>query len=801
MKLRGYFFFLFFFTSVYAQQNQAPEFIIDSVNIYLAEKQSISLGTIKSRMSLRINEVFTLDKRQDDMHSLYKTGLFDKIEIKVIETGLTTVAIEVYLWLLPKVDSVVIEGNKYSATDFLLEKLTLYELISQYESSVKSENSVKESSLHSLIPLDYEVVAKDKNILYNYYLEKGFNDVEITHKIEKNEKYNSVKVIYNIKEGKHSRVDKITFYGNSFYSNKQLVRTMEGRPSMWRYIFGAGYLNDEILEADYQTIESVYIGEGFLDFEFVNIKKNYSSNNKYVNLDITIDEGRRYEIGKIFIKGNKVISTEELQKLLTIEEGDYFRRNDVNNTMQELRKPYGEKGYADLRILKKEKENNGIVDLTFEFVEGEISTVNDIHIIGNKVTKDFVIRREMALHPDDISDFREIRISESRLRGLGFFDSVSILPIKSEVDNKRNLNVKVKERATGAISLGVGASDADQVSVNFSISESNFSWEGPSYRGDGQRLQFQASASNQRSNFNIYFTEPWLFNERLSYTFNAFRRERFLGSYDRTNLGVSNSLRSQVPGTDYWQQTIQYRFEEVTIDGLSIAASPQIVAEAARDYISAIKLTYSRNTSDRGARPTKGNNFNFEVDWQPTFLGSANNVYSLSATYKHFWQPTERTILRFRSTLSTISAYGGDENRVAIYNRYISGGLNSIRGYDFRDVSPVDINGESLGGNSLFTGSLELEFPLVNRNAISVKGDILPVDKAWIRGVLFTDFGNVWEESYDWDSDNVNVTVGVGFRIDIPGFGTMILDFAKPVDNKLGHTRGGEVHFNFGYHF
>ena len=793
------FVFLSVFCFVGQQANpNTPNVIIDRVVIISKGGDDFSVDYIKDKMSLRKGEVFTFIKRQNDMHSLYQTNRFDDVKIEVIETGLNSVAIEVTVLLLPKIKDIIINGNKYSSTDYLLKKLALYNLVNQYRSSLEDGSNFDKLYSYSLVTLDYETIAKDKNVLYNYYLEKGFNDVKVTHVIEKDLKNNSATIIFNIDEGKHSKTDIITFHGNSFYTNKQLVRTMEGRPSMWRYLFGAGYLNDEILAADYQTIERVYIGEGFLDFELLDVKKSYSRDNKFVNLDITIREGRRYEIGKISIVDNKVVPTEELKELLTINEGDYFRSNDINATMNALRHPYGEKGYANLRIIKSEKENNGIIDLTFKFLEGEISTVNDIHIIGNKITRSPVILREMALHPGDISDSSQISISERRLRGLGFFESVSILPVKSEVDTKRNINVKVKERATGSISLGVAASDADQVSINFSLSESNFSWIEP-YRGDGQRFQFQASASSQRSSFNIYFTEPWLFNERLSYTFNAFRNQRFLSSYDRTNLGVLNSLRSQVEGTEYWQQTIQYRLEEIIIDDLSDTASPEIRAEETKDFISALKLTFRRNTSNRGNRPTQGNDFSFAIDWQPSFLGSSNDVYSVSATYKHFWQPTERTILRFRSTLSSISSY--NDGRVAIYNRYTSGGLNSIRGYDFRDVSPVDVRTEPLGGNSLFSGSLELEFPLVDRQAIAVKGDILPVDKSWIRGVLFTDFGNVWEESYDWQFDNINVTVGIGFRIDIPGFGTMVLDFAKPVDNKLGHTRGGEVHFNFGYNF
>ena len=708
--------------------------------------------------------------------------------------GVDTVNLTVKLLLLPKVTQVVIKGNNYSTTDFLLQKLTLYNLLMQYNLDVSEQRK----DLNSLVLLDYEVMAKDKNVLYNYYLEKGFNDVKVTHKIEKSLSDNSVKVIYNIDEGKHSKTDEIVFHGNKFFTNKQLVRTMEGRPSMWRHLFGAGYLNEEILQQDYQTIERVYIGEGFLDFEIKEVKKTYFDNDEYVKLDIYVDEGVRYKIGKVSLAGNKAVATEELEKLIKIKTGDFYRRNDVNKTIFLLREPYRGKGYADIKILKKEQEKDGIVDIVFQIKEGEITRINDINIVGNKITRDFVIRRELTLHPGDMGDASKIAVSQRRLQGLGFFESVTILPIKSEVEGKSDLIVKVKERPTGSISLGVGASDQDQVSANFSLSESNFSLYKP-YRGDGQRFVFSATASSQRSNYNILFSEPWLFNERISYTFNAYRNERLFRRYDRTKIGVTNALRSQVPGTQSWQQILRYRFEEVLIDDIHITASPEIVREKGSDYISALSLTYRRQTIDRGNRPTRGSIFSLSAEWQAKLLGSSNDVYTLSATYKTFWQPTQSTILRLRTNFKTVDSY--NDGRVAIYNRYTEGGLTTIRGYNFRDVSPVDINNDPIGGNSSFTGSLELEFPLVNRQAIAVKGDIAPVDKAWIRGVLFTDFGNVWEDSFDWQFDNINVTIGVGFRIDIPGFGTMVLDFARPTENKLNHTRGGEVHFNFGYNF
>jgi outer membrane protein insertion porin family len=171
------------------------------------------------------------------------------------------------------------------------------------------------------------------------------------------------------------------------------------------------------------------------------------------------------------------------------------------------------------------------------------------------------------------------------------------------------------------------------------------------------------------------------------------------------------------------------------------------------------------------------------VEAEPEFLGTYSNIYRLELRGSKYLPVLPKTTLRLRGEIGVVDNVGGDD--VAIFERYFAGGGSSFRGFDRREVSPVDVNEDALGGESLLLGTAELIY-------------------AWnetVRTSIFTDLGNVWRDAYEWDPSDINVSIGVGLQLDLP-IGPIRFDYGIPIVRREDHLdSGGRLHFNLGYYF
>jgi outer membrane protein insertion porin family len=166
------------------------------------------------------------------------------------------------------------------------------------------------------------------------------------------------------------------------------------------------------------------------------------------------------------------------------------------------------------------------------------------------------------------------------------------------------------------------------------------------------------------------------------------------------------------------------------------------------------------------------------------FLGGTEQIYGFSLEARQYFNLWKDTILLFSGTIASVDTWG-DGTRVRIYDRLFLGGSNDLRGFDFRDVSPKDINGEPLGGKSMAAFTVEYTIPIIEK----------------ARFALFYDTGFVNVRSFDWNTDQVVSDVGVGLRLDLP-IGPLRIDYGIPIQTERGNSgHNGKFNFNVGYQF
>ena len=524
-------------------------------------------------------------------------------------------------------------------------------------------------------------------------------------------------------------------------------------------------------------------------------------NENRIDICYTVKEGPEYIVSSLKIEGNE---TFDYHKLLarTAEERkmsqtDFFanlplKAGDVYNSITEkviveaIKTVYYNDGYIDLSCYPKHDKNGGKVAITIKIRENSKSKINNIFITGNRKTQDRVIRRELSLIPDDIANKRKIESSKRRLENLNYFETVSITPTNTANEGEKDLRISLTEKNTGQFNVGLGFSTEDSVTASFEVSQSNFDlFNWPYFLGGGQKMRSRLQIGSERTEVMVSLTEPWLFNRRLSLTGSAYLKERIYDEYTQKTLGTSWSLTRKM-NRKFWRQTFGYSLEKIKIDDLEAPVTPEFEDEEGTYYASHAYIRFDRNSTDRYRFPTRGSKFSTSFGGQSELIGSYTNSIDIDLTFDKYILVNKESgwVLKLGLNMRQIDKIEGDD--IAIFDRYFAGGPGTVRGFQFREVGPVDGNKNPYGGQSLFSATAQIRFPLMDS----------------LHFILFSDAGNVWEEEWGYRMDEMNVSVGLGFRIILP-IAPISIDYGVPIhtDQKHLEDENGRLHFNLGFSY
>jgi len=643
----------------------------------------------------------------------------------------------------------------------------------------KIEEALKDKQISIRLDsfIDPGLIRRVSGVVHDVYAEKGYEFVEVKPEIKPIEGGPKlVNVTFHITEGPKVKIRSVDFVGNNAIADSHLAKQMKENKGggMFKFILGSGTYKADKFEEDADKVVAYYRDRGYIEArvgqpELKILEDSQDSKTRYVELKIPVTEGQQYRIGKIDFDGNKIVDAKALRPLFKIEEGDIYSEKLIRKGFEKAKEVYGTGGYMDFTgypdlaprgAPTANGNGNGadpsgpaappaapngppIVDVTLRLQEGKQYFVNRITFVGNTTTRDNVIRREIRLVESGVFNTEALKYSIKRLNQLGYFkplegEAIGVEKTQS-ADNKVDIKLKLEEQNRNQLTFGAGVSQYDGFFGQLAFQTSNF-------LGRGETFTVSAQQGSRATNYQLAFSEPFLFDKPMTAGVDLFIRElQYIGLYTQKSQGGNVVYGFQVQ--DFGRMFVNYSYENVEIKDLNpLFNDPQILRgnplladslltqQGGKRIISKIGPSYVYNTVDNPIFPTQGKRYTLSFD----VAGIGGNTNFINPRTEGIWYHpmNKRTSLGFRAAWEYLRPYG-DTRVLPIFQKIFLGGEYSIRGFDIRSVSPRDeISGVPVGGNKSLLFNLEY--------LIHIAGPV--------RLVLFFDAGQVRNigEHFSW---------------------------------------------------
>jgi outer membrane protein insertion porin family len=744
-----------------APQQQGPP-IIKSVEIQYVGPQTLSRDKILSQMRTKPGQPYSEALVEQDIKTLYRTGQVQNVRIFGQAEG-EGVKVMVVLQTRSLVNEIEIEGATRISAKSLRKKIAL--------------------KING--PLTEDELQKAREKIVESYQAKGFTDVDVKYKIETNEERGTSRVIYTITEGTKGAIGAVRFEGNTKFKDSILRKQMKTKgKTFYSFLDKSGRLDETQLEQDVNAVKEYYQDHGYIDVEVKEVRRERAKGK--MTIVIVLVEGPIYRVGKIQITGTKVTSEQKVRALLKMKEGGIYSPKQIREDSKKIADAYGSGGFVDLQVIPTGvPAGDGRIDVHYQIQEGGPSFVQRINIVGNTRTKDKVIRREVLIAPGDVLNSVRVETTKKRLDNLGYFEKVETYPEDTGVSGRKDLNIQVQEKRTGSLNFGAGFSTIDQLVGFIEMSQGNFdllNW--PNFTGAGQKFRFRIQYGNTRKDVTLSLTEPYFLDRKLSLGGELFFREAdYLSNiYTQRNYGFSIEARKAIAA--FTAVSLGYRLEKIELFDVAAGSSSQILLEQGQTTKSQITAGIVNQTLDNPFLTRTGHRVSLTPYVAGGFLGGSEQIVGASLEGRQYFHLWKDSILLFSGVFASVDTWG-DGTRVRIYDRLFLGGSNDLRGFNYRDVSPRDINGEPLGGQSMASFTVEYTMPIIEK----------------ARFAVFYDTGFVNASPWDFNTSDQVSDVGIGLRLDLP-IGPLRIDYGIPIQKGPYKDSGsGKFNFNVGYQF
>ena len=685
------------------------------------------------------------------------------------------------LWATNFLDDLAIEVRDVKYANGVVGKVLVYNMEERQRVKIvdyvgtekvdtsKIEEALKNKSISIRLDsfIDPGLIRRVSGVVHEVYAEKGYEFVEVKPEIKPIEGGPKlVNVTFHITEGPKVKIRQVDFVGNSKIKDSKLAKQMKENKGggMFSFILGNGTYKADKFEEDADKVVAYYRDRGYIEArvgqpELKILEDSKDSKTRFVELRIPVSEGQQYRIGKLEFEGNKIVNSTALRPLFKLEEGEIYSEKVVRKGFEKAKEVYGVGGYMDFtgypdlapRGAANPNGNGGpdlsgpaapaaaaagppIVDVTLRLQEGKQYFINRITFTGNTTTRDNVIRREFRLVESGVFNTEALKYSVKRLNQLGYFKPLEGEAIGVDktagVDNKVDIKLKFEEQNRNQLTFGAGVSQYDGFFGQLSFQTSNF-------LGRGETFTVSAQQGSRATNYQLAFTEPFLFDKPQTAGVDLFIRElEYIGLYTQSSKGGNIVYGFQVQ--DFARMFINYSYENVEIKDLNplfndprilrgnpLLADSLLTAQGGKRIISKIGPSYVYNTVDNPIFPTAGKRYTMSFD----VAGIGGNTSFINPRTEGVWYfpHTKRTSFGFRAAWEYLRPYG-DTRALPIFQKIFLGGEYSIRGFDIRSVSPRDeLSGVPVGGNKSLLFNAEY--------LIHIAGPV--------RLVLFADTGQV----------------------------------------------------------
>jgi outer membrane protein insertion porin family len=466
-----------------------------------------------------------------------------------------------------------------------------------------------------------------------------------------------------------------------------------------------------------------------------------------------------------------------MMKQIKISKEEYFSRQILRDDIIVIGDLYSDEGYAYTDVVPQIDQDSEklIVNVTYTISKGNLVYFEGIRITGNTKTRDKVIRRELDFYEQELFSGKKLKRAIRNLNRLDYFEDVKVNTTKGSEPDKMLLDIDVKEKPTGTFSFGGGYSSVENMFVVGSIAQRNLF-------GRGQLLRLKAEIGGRTTRYDLSFTEPWLFDIPLSAGVDLYNQYRDYDAYNLASIG--GALRFGYPVFDYTRAYLTYGYDISDMTNLSDTASSYFKQMAGQHTTSSITPLIRYDSRDKAFNPTEGSNNSVSVEYAGDVLGGdvgfTKYIGEAGRYFPLFWS----TVGFLHSRAGYVEQHAGA--LLPPYDRFYLGGMNSIRGFSWDQLSPRDANGDAYGGNKFVQLNVEYIFPLLK--------------DVGLMGVVFYDTGNLYDDNQDIDLGSLRQTSGFGVRWYSP-MGPIRLENGFILDPKPGESQTGRWEFTMGQAF
>jgi outer membrane protein insertion porin family len=727
-------------------------------SIEIRGNKRIELPGIAGRLTLKVGDPYTPENVRGQIKILYDSGYFEDVQVET-ESVPGGIALTFLVREKPFITEIVFDGNEELSDEKLKEKIT-----------IKSQAF-----------LDQQQVKESAEKIRIAYQEDGYYNAQVIPIVQTLDE-DRKRLTFFVKEGDKTRIKTVVFDGLRAATKEEIFKVTATREWVpWygiitqlklpSFLSDAGILKREELSNDVERIREVLLNKGYLNSQIGLPTVELSDGKKWFTVKFAIVEGEPFTVSEVGFRGNTVFEVPELRDGLKIKEGEIFQRAKIRDEITRITDLYGAKGYAFAEVVPNVTQNaeERTASIIFNIKEGEMMRIRQININGNDKTKDNVIRREIRVDEQDVIDTPSLKRSFQRLNNLNFFETVEILPQQVEMD-KVDLNVRVKEKATGQFSIGGGFSTLDKLVAIADITEGNLG-------GNGWLGRIRGQLGQNRTLGLITFRNPYLNDSLTSMQVDIYRSmTNYISYFEKktgANLTFGRWLSEYVTGS-FTLMAEELNFTDPNNYCLNaLTANPFVCRQLGTQSTTGFRTSVFRDTRDYYLDPRTGWRVGGGFDFGTPALGGTNNFY------KYYLDAIKYTPLPYDTRFSLHVRYGAAEGigdkPVPLTELFFVGGINTMRGFVFGRAGPVDpITNSLLGANKQLIFNNDFIFTISS--------------EAKLNGVLFFDYGKGFSEN-ESVSLNLRKAAGIEGRWISP-FGPLRVAYGINLDPNRGERKG-----------
>jgi outer membrane protein insertion porin family len=628
-----------------------------------------------------------------------------------------------------------------------------------------------------------DTLEEGKRNLLDYLQQRGYYDAKITW--SKDTSGEKILIRLLVEPGTKYEISEILVKGNKHLTNHEILNSMQTKISG---IFYSSRLVTKVFEADLNNVLNAYRQIGFLFTRFSGKEIDHMQNGK-IRIILTIDEGPQSIVQDLRIRGNTVISTEELLHRFQLKKNQPVSEGKVKTDTDLIVALYSDRGYPKIQVENKlrlsQDKTRALIE--YKITEGEQVYVDRIVISGNNRTRRELIEESLYFEEDEPLSLRKISESQSRLYSLNIFDRVDIdLPRPDSLQKFQDVLIRLTESKPYTISYGVGYQSFDLLRGIFAISNRNLF-------GSGRTLALNLRAGFREGRALVTYIDPHLFFHHVANTVDVFAEYGERTSFAFHRVGASIQFEKKLTRDRAFYETgekpeplksifFRYAFEDIdTFSPSSTSPLPSIPPEDrpfSAIHISSVSTGFARDARDNAIDPFHGNYISSSLQFSSNILGSGTDFVKNFSQFQYYF-PWRRAVIATSYRLGLAWGFRSTD-QLPLSQRFFAGGGRTIRGFEQDTAGPLVfeldpngklINGEPVGGNMLSILNLEYRFP--------VYGSV------W--AVIFFDYGTVFPEVSSFDLSEMRESAGIGIRYKTP-IGPLTVDWGHKLDQRAGES-------------